>query len=233
MALLFGPITHESPATIGSEYSSSSGLVSIATAASPLPPMGGKVLQVAPTGAAVAQVGRTSSATTVLVLSFFYRMVSISSGAAMFQAQGTNSAFPRFDFVNGTYQVQDDTGHRGTSIGLNTWTWLSILIKNESGTKRVRWSQDDVEQYNILSGSITGNFGSLILGTLETANTCVAEYDEVYLHDAESDYPVADPSMQRMRPDADVTTTGWASTPLFSKVNETSPDGTVITSTAA
>lgn len=38
---------------------------------------------------------------------------------------------------------------------------------------------------------------------------------------------------QAVRPDADTTTTGWTSTPLFSKINESSPDGTVITATAA
>lgn len=38
---------------------------------------------------------------------------------------------------------------------------------------------------------------------------------------------------QTVRPDADTTTTGWTSTPLFSKINETSPDGTTITATAS
>lgn len=41
------------------------------------------------------------------------------------------------------------------------------------------------------------------------------------------------PVGQKVRPDADTTTTGWTSTPLFSKINEASPDGTVITATAA
>jgi hypothetical protein len=38
---------------------------------------------------------------------------------------------------------------------------------------------------------------------------------------------------QKLRPDADVTTTGWTSTPLWSKIEETSADGTVITATAS
>lgn len=38
---------------------------------------------------------------------------------------------------------------------------------------------------------------------------------------------------QQLRPDADTTTTGWTSTPLFSKINESSADGTVITATAS
>lgn len=38
---------------------------------------------------------------------------------------------------------------------------------------------------------------------------------------------------QTLRPDADITTTGWATAPLFSKINEASADGTVITATAA
>lgn len=38
---------------------------------------------------------------------------------------------------------------------------------------------------------------------------------------------------QTLRPDADTVTTGWATAPLFSKVNEASADGTVITATAS
>jgi hypothetical protein len=38
---------------------------------------------------------------------------------------------------------------------------------------------------------------------------------------------------QTVRPDADIVTTGWATAPLWSKIEETSPDGTVITATAA
>lgn len=38
--------------------------------------------------------------------------------------------------------------------------------------------------------------------------------------------------VQRVRPDGDVTTTGWSTAPLFSKVNESVADGTVITATA-
>lgn len=38
---------------------------------------------------------------------------------------------------------------------------------------------------------------------------------------------------QTARPDADVSTTGWSTAPLFSKINESSADGTVITATAS
>jgi len=38
---------------------------------------------------------------------------------------------------------------------------------------------------------------------------------------------------QTLRPDADIVTTGWATAPLFSKINESSADGTVITATAS
>lgn len=38
---------------------------------------------------------------------------------------------------------------------------------------------------------------------------------------------------QILRPDADTTTTGWTTTPLFSKINEAVADGTVITATAS
>jgi hypothetical protein len=38
---------------------------------------------------------------------------------------------------------------------------------------------------------------------------------------------------QLIYPDADVSTTGWATAPLWSKIDEASPDGTVITATAS
>jgi hypothetical protein len=38
---------------------------------------------------------------------------------------------------------------------------------------------------------------------------------------------------QQLRPDADITTTGWTATPLWSKIEEVSPDGTVIVGTFA
>lgn len=43
----------------------------------------------------------------------------------------------------------------------------------------------------------------------------------------------AAPSPQALRPDADVATTGWSTAPLYSKINEESADGTVITGTAS
>jgi hypothetical protein len=38
---------------------------------------------------------------------------------------------------------------------------------------------------------------------------------------------------QKLRPDADTTTTGWTSTPLWSKIEEEAADGTVITGVAS
>jgi hypothetical protein len=46
-------------------------------------------------------------------------------------------------------------------------------------------------------------------------------------------YTAAGGPAQTVRPDADVTTTGWTTTPLWSKIEETSADGTVITATAS
>lgn len=39
--------------------------------------------------------------------------------------------------------------------------------------------------------------------------------------------------VQQLRPDADIVTTGWATAPLWSKIDEESADGTVITATAS
>lgn len=40
-------------------------------------------------------------------------------------------------------------------------------------------------------------------------------------------------ALTTVRPDADVTTTGWSTAPLWSKIEEASADGTVITATAS
>jgi hypothetical protein len=40
-------------------------------------------------------------------------------------------------------------------------------------------------------------------------------------------------AVQTLRPDADIVTTGWATAPLWSKIEEESADGTVITATAS
>lgn len=39
--------------------------------------------------------------------------------------------------------------------------------------------------------------------------------------------------MQKLRPDADVVTTGWATAPLWSKIEEAAADGTVVTGVAS
>jgi len=44
---------------------------------------------------------------------------------------------------------------------------------------------------------------------------------------------VVESGQQGIYPDADTATTGWSSTPLWSKVDEASPDGTVISATAS
>jgi hypothetical protein len=45
-------------------------------------------------------------------------------------------------------------------------------------------------------------------------------------------YLTIDYTIQAFRPDADLAATGWSTAPLFSKVNEASADGTVISATA-
>lgn len=40
-------------------------------------------------------------------------------------------------------------------------------------------------------------------------------------------------SIQRLRPDADISATGWSTAPLFSKINEVTADGVVISGTAS
>jgi hypothetical protein len=56
-------------------------------------------------------------------------------------------------------------------------------------------------------------------------------YDDFAHATLAADYPIG-PLMQTFRPDADTVTTGWTATPLWSKIEEETADGTVITATA-
>jgi len=91
-----------------------------------------------------------------------------------------------------------------------------------------------VEQAEINTGS---NGGSLQVETLDnvtagtqnatwTMNTAVTAAGCVIV------VFVAEPAMQTVLPDADTVTTGWTTTPLYSKINDSS-DATVVTATAA
>jgi len=91
-----------------------------------------------------------------------------------------------------------------------------------------------VEQAEINTGS---NGGSLQVETLDnvTAGTQNATWTMNTAVTAAGCVIVvfkAEPAMQTVLPDADTVTTGWTTTPLYSKINDSS-DATVVTATAA
>lgn len=58
-------------------------------------------------------------------------------------------------------------------------------------------------------------------------------YDDIALANSGADYPIGSTiTLDTVLPDADVTTTGWSTAPLFSKINDAS-DATVISATAS
>lgn len=76
-----------------------------------------------------------------------------------------------------------------------------------------------------------GTANRFALGQFQLDAGRVIVYDDVALANTAGEYPLG-PSGQTLLPDADVTTTGWTTAPLYSKLNDSS-DATIITATAA
>ena len=85
---------------------------------------------------------------------------------------------------------------------------------NASGTERLTMA------YRIESSAGTVAVAGTLSSTSNHAGVGVA-------------YKAGAATGQQLRPDADNADGGWATTPLWSKIDEVSPDGTVITDTAA
>ena len=70
------------------------------------------------------------------------------------------------------------------------------------------------------------NFGLLLaVGDDSNAIDCSLEAAQITVY--------FNPPLQAFRPDADIVTTGWATAPLWSKIEEVSADGTVISGVAS
>lgn len=109
-----------------------------------------------------------------------------------------------------------------------SWSWANgdWLRLTRVGNVLKSWASSDGTSWTELSSQTvtiwtdqTGLVGAMI-------NHTSPRIDDWTLADA------AGPP-QTLRPDADIVTTGWSTAPLFSKIDEESADGTVITATAS
>jgi hypothetical protein len=139
------------------------------------------------------------------------------------------------DVHSGNGQTQDpwDTGSATTTVadtlviggsfrnGLNTNTPSGSAVElHDFQLAAESWAQ--CTEYLILSAT-----GSVSLAGTWTAAAGIPDVVSAFVA-----YKAA-AATQQIRPDADIVTTGWSTAPLFSKVNESSPGGTVITATAS
>jgi hypothetical protein len=112
------------------------------------------------------------------------------------------------DSTNGTQTAGANSGTPSTAISLVLWF---NGAGNESGALA----------YAAAGGTdVTGFTGTIANGTSVAHAGAGAIFSPA-------------PTLTTARPDADTTTTGWTSTPLWNKIEESSPDGTIVTATAS
>lgn len=120
------------------------------------------------------------------------------------------------------------------NITADTWYWIEAIfdVNDGTGVKKCYWRVNGVDQTTatdtVAASTIswsqlvsTSGFGDWYCGLWKwgTASTT-------------SDWLGEPTSGQTLLPDADVTTTGWTTAPLYSKLNDAS-DATIVTATAA
>jgi hypothetical protein len=132
----------------------------------------------------------------------------------------------------------------GSILDTTNWHFVAIVMDRDAVGRWWRnadWAMTGVD-ITSLSATTIDVTGTMWIGRRESTGYfsgsiawvfgCAAALTNTQLlalYDARDDVlPV-----QTIVPDADTTTTGWTATPLWSKIEETSADGTVITATAA
>lgn len=127
-------------------------------------------------------------------------------------------------------QTGNSGGSTNLSVTVNTDTTDLLLAFCESFTGTNPGLDATVFLNDVAINSEVYDLSQITPGSPTTAVNMTGESDSAM---AAISLKTAAVVTQTLRPDADTTTTGWTSTPLFSKINETSADGTVITATAS
>jgi len=149
------------------------------------------------------------------------------------------------------------------TVFANIFCTMQPLLPPTAGTHTIYVRQDtaidgDIELYNISDSSTIAMFGMVptgidaytdqdyvlssgeIAAIIDYSNIGVRVYQAddggITFNESRIDYvafEIPDAAMIDLVPDGDIVTTGWAPAPLWSKVDELSADGTVITGTAS
>jgi hypothetical protein len=127
-----------------------------------------------------------------------------------------------------------------TTTITDTTTWHHVVaVKATSVTIKLYIDGEDVT--GTPSNNPCGNFNGIVVGADLAGGTdsFTGLLDEVAVYATalsqariQAHYAAATVALDTVLPDADITTTGWSTAPLFSKINDDS-DATVITATAS
>ena len=135
-------------------------------------------------------------------------------------------------------------GTAGTvAPALNQWVRIEVRILPSATVGEVEWwlyntpeavIGDFDDHVLITSQVLAANVDQVRLGgtTAVGPNSLVAWFDDMAVSSSGQIGP-SGAAGQTLYPDADLATGGWATTPLWSKVDETSADGTVISDTSS
>ena len=153
---------------------------------------------------------------------------AMSGAHAKLSYQGSQDRFYHF-WDGGVAQA-----NAASTYTPGTWVWIEVIAHASAATRVMytRYGGTDIASPATLATTST-TVSNVWLGTATGSPTVVMRYSRAMWGTAANatDW-LGEPVGQTLLPDADVVTTGWTTTPLFSKLND-STDATVITATAA
>lgn len=126
----------------------------------------------------------------------------------------------------------------GQNLVVDTWYWCQIMFDVSANPWEIRGK---VDNYTVISNTGAATATNLNPGNFLLGNTSGGEALTVYYSHAKMGVATDDNdwwtaptgvTLDTCLPDADVTTTGWTTAPLYSKINDSS-DATVIQATAS
>jgi hypothetical protein len=142
---------------------------------------------------------------------------------------GYKSADQKFVVNVGGYM-----GNPSEGPTINTGQWYKIDCRADvsANPHKIDCSVDGTAFTQRTNAVAAATLPDYRLGTYDSSTSYTAFYDDLQASHTFADYPIGGVTLDNCLPDADVTTTGWSTAPLFSKINDAS-DATVITATAA
>lgn len=176
---------------------------------------------------------------------FYHRMSSAYAPANMIVSQFWSSGYVdaakllwAWDGASGmTYHVvTSDQGEQLASPGMapDIWRWIEIIFKCDDTSHTCAWAVDgDIQTSSVKTGLSVSTAGYPQVG-FAGAGDAIQYFAHWMWGSASSltDFLGEPVSGQVVLPDADVATTGWSTSPLYSKLNDSS-DSTYISGTAS